>query len=155
MAKLTGFASAFGGNTDQVDDTPQIDLKTRAQDADGNEYIYLQGVTGVSANTVVTFDEDGVTSLITANAVGEVAVAQAAIDSTDKYGWFCIYGKTDAAVNSGIADNSPLYIASTDGRFDDASTAGDLVVGAVSRSTDSSNVATVQLTYPVVTDTLG
>jgi hypothetical protein len=137
-----------------VDTSKKQRLYTRRFSVSGNEYIYLTGVASTAAYSVVTFDEVGVTALITANAVGDVAVAQAAVDATTKYGWYLIYGTGTAKCDT-IADNKACFIDGTDGRVDDAVVTGDLIVGMYSRSADSSNTCTVQVSYPKVTDILG
>jgi len=155
MPQLTGYANAFGGDTSQVDSTQMHELGTRARDLSGNEYIYLQGKSSVSANDAFTFDESYAISDLTADAVGPVAVAMAAVDSTSKYGWFCIYGQVTVAADDTVSDNSALFIDGTDKRVDDDTVSGDLIVGAVARSTSSSNTITAQLNYPFVTNNLG
>ena len=50
-------------------------IKTRARDVDSNEYILLGGVASTVIGSPVTFDENGSTTLLAANAVGPVAVA--------------------------------------------------------------------------------
>lgn len=155
MAFLTGRAASLGGDTTKVDTVLQQQLGTRAFDTAGNEYIYLQGVASLDAtHNWVTFDEDGVTTLIAANAVGRVAVAMAIIDATTKYGWFQIYGKNSAGGSDAIAIDKQMFIDATAGRVDDAAVSGDGVYGVWSRSTDAStNIATFELCYPFVTDT--
>lgn len=130
-------------------------LLTRKKDVAGNEYIYLKGVGSTAAGSVVTYDEAGATTLIAANAVGPVAVAQAAVDSTSEFGWYMISGKCAAACDAGITDNVGLFIDGTAGRVDDTTVTGDKIVGMVSRGTDASNLVLVQMSYPFVTDSLG
>lgn len=151
MAQLTGYPQAFEANTDTVDDSPTIEVGSRARDTDGNEYIYLEGVASTGEGSWVSFDENGETALLTADAVGRVAIAMAAIVA-DKYGWFQVYGKNTVAKTDTVAADKPVYIDGTDGRVDDASVAGDLVFGAYTRSSDDSNVATVEINYPFVAD---
>lgn len=133
-------------------------LGTRVKDRSGNEYIYLKGVTSTAAGSWVTFDEAHVSTLIVANAVGRVAVAQAAVDASTKFGWYMIYGKASAKVAALFADNGKLFIASS-GVCDDAVVTGDLVVGAIGRSAVDGGAETgqayVELNYPFVTDVLG
>lgn len=136
-----------------VDTVKNYRLGTRRR-LNGNEYVYLAGVTSTAANSVVSYDEVGATLLLAANAVGRVAVAQAAVDSTSKYGWYCIYGTCNASTDTVAADKA-CFIDGTSGRVDDAVVTGDLVVGMVTRSADTSNVASVELNYPFVTDVLG
>ena len=153
MASLSGYPSALGGDTSQIDvTTKQHQLGTRAFDKDGNEYIYVQGVASGAAGSWVSLDEDHVTTLLAANAVGRVAILMAALDATSDYGWAQIYGKNTVAKTDTVAADKALYIDGTAGRADDADAAGDLIMGAISRSSDTSNVATVELNYPFVND---
>jgi len=122
-----------------------------------NEYIFLKGITGVTSTTrMVTYTNAYVTALLTANAIGPVAVFMADVDANTKFGWAQIKGSCPEATSDAIATNAALYIDATAGRVDDAAVTGDLVVGIVSRSTDAStNIFTAQLNYPFVTDVLG
>lgn len=151
MAQLTGYAQAFDGNTSSVDSTALHTVGTRALDTDGNEYVYALGVASTAAGSWVSFDEAYATTLLAANAVGRVGIAMAAIVA-DEYGWYQVYGKNIIASTDTVADNKALYIDATAGRADDAGVAGDAIFGAWTRSTDTSNVATVELSYPFVTD---
>lgn len=151
MGNLTGRAQIFHGPTTQVDDSAQVELGTRAFDEDGNEWIYLKGVATVSQGSWVSFDEAYATTLLAANAVGRVAIADAAVVA-NKYGWFQIYGKNIYAKTDTVAADKALYIDGTAGRADDAGVAGDAIFGAWSRTADTANVATVELNYPFVMD---
>lgn len=128
-------------------------LGTRKRDVAGNEYIYLQGVASVVAGSWVAFDELGVTQLldtdVAASMVSPIAVAQAAVDATTKYGWFMIYGTCSANVEAAFADNSKIFAVAVAGSSDDSGTAGNQIVGAYGRSAISGTQATVQLSYPV------
>lgn len=153
MANKVGAVLASVGALTDIDTTARNPLMTVVQDENGGEYIYLTGVASTGAGSWVTFDELGITTLLTADAVGPVAVAMAATVAST-YGWYCIVspksgvtGKTDT-----IADNKSCYIDGTAGRVDDAGVAGDLVFRAWSRSTDSSNLATFQIDHPFVCD---
>lgn len=149
MAQLTGHAQAFDGDTSSVDDSALHTVGTRAFDASGNEYIYLLGVASTGAGSWVTFDEDGATALLTADAVGPVAIAMAATVAS-KYGWYQIFGVNTVAKTDTVAADKQLFIDGTDGRADDADVAGDAIIGAVSCTADTSNVATVRINYPYV-----
>jgi len=155
MAYLTGPAMAFNGDTSVVDTSAVHTLGTRANDSSGNQYIYLKGVGSTAAGSWVSYDENHATTLLAANAVGAVAVAMAAVDATTKYGWYQIYGVNTVAKTDTVAADKALFIDGTAGRADDAVVTGDLIVGAASMTADTSNVATVQLNYPFVTDVLG
>lgn len=127
------------------------------EDAAGNVFVFLPGCTGVdSTHRVVTYDEDLVTALIAANAVGRVAVFLSDVAASTSYGWAQIYGKCTEGTTDAIATDKQMYIDATAGRVDDAAVTGDLVIGMISRSTDAStNIATLELNYPFVSDVLG
>lgn len=118
----------------------------------GNEYIFLKGVTGTVVGSFVTFDEVGVTALLAADAFGPVAIALSILDAATKFGWYQIYGKAAGLLVANVADNAPLYACATGGSADDAATAGDLIHNAVSRGATSgaAAVTTVQIFHPFV-----
>ena len=138
---------------DQVHSTKKFRLGTRKRDVAGNEYIYLTGVGSTAAGSWVTFDELGVTALLDSDNTNcsPVAVAQAAVDATSKYGWYMIFG-TCTALAGDVADNGRVFASATAGTCDDAAIADEQVVGAVWRSADTlaTTSATVQLSYPFV-----
>lgn len=153
MAILTGKTQIFSGDTTVIDTVAKHKMLTRAYDVDGNEYIYLTGCTSTILGSVVTYDEDGLTTLIAANAVGPVAVAMAIISTTSKYGWYCIFGSCEADVVASCADNAYLGRETSDGKVGDGFASGDCITGAVSRdSTTAAAIATIQICYPSVND---
>ena len=153
MANKIGAVMATVGELTDIDSTARNPLGTVATDAAGNEYIYLLGVGSVIAGTVVTYDEAFATTRMAANAVGPVAVAQAAVVA-NKYGWFMRKGTCSAEAVT-VADNKSCYADANAGAIDDSGAAGDLIVGMWTRSTDAAGLATVQLAYPYITDVLG
>lgn len=155
MAYFSNAKTVAAGAITNVDTAKTDVLGQRRQDESGKQYIYLAGAASTAAGVWVTFDESFATTLLAANAVGPVAIAMAAVDSTSKYGWYQIYGVNTIASTDTVAADKPLYIDGTAGRADDAVVTGDLIVGAVSSTADTSNVATVFLNYPYVTDALG
>jgi len=152
MANLTGPRQAFEGDTTAVDSSEVQALGSRAFDADGNEYIYLEGVASTVAGSAVTYDEEYATTLTVANAVGPVAIAQAATVAST-YGWYCVRGTTTGLSADNIADNKTLSLTATAGKLDDADAAGDAIVGLWSRSAATgATTVTLQLDYPKVHD---
>lgn len=119
----------------------------------GNTYIFLKGVANTLAGSVVTFDEAGVTALLVANAVGAVAVANAAIVA-NKFGWYLRHGYRACQTADDVADNGNVYATATGGKVDDALVAGDRVKGAWFRGAGTGAVATVplQVAWPFVDD---
>jgi hypothetical protein len=154
MANISGQLMISPQELDKVSTTQELPLGARAMDKDGNEYIYLLGLADTGAGSWVTFNESYATALLAGNAVGPVAIAMAAIVAS-RYGWYQIYGVNTVAKTDTVATDKQLYIDGTAGRADDANVAGDLILGAYSMTADTSNVATVHITYPTVTDVLG
>jgi len=118
-------------------------------------YIYLQGCASTLAGSWVTYTSTGTTALLTANAVGNVAIAMSACDATSKYGYYQIVGANTIALSDTTATNKPLYIDATNGKVDDAVVSGDLIMNAFSTSSDTAGVLPVRINRPFVTDALG
>lgn len=154
MALFSGAPAGFHAGTDTIDTTAKVPLGTEACDSSGNIYKYLTGVASTVAGSVVTFDEAGLTTLIAANAVGPVAVAMAATVAST-YGWYAVSHLGVSAACDTVAADVACYIDGTSGRVDDAVVTGDLIVGAMTRTTDSGGFCTVQISRPFVTNILG
>ena len=148
-------AIAIFGPITAVHDEAKNSLGTRySPDGGKTEYIYLKGVASTAAGDWVKFDEAYASTRLVADSVGPVAIAQAAVVA-NKYGWYQIYGVSTIAKTDTIAADKQLYIDGTTGRADDLAVTGDMIVGAQSMTADTTNVATVMLNYPFVTDALG
>jgi len=145
--------SKIGYAFTNIDDTQLYPLNSRARDEAGNEYIYLKGVVSTVLGSWVTYDEVGVTTLLAANAIGQVAIAQAATVA-NKFGWYLIVGSCQAKVSAGFADNGNVYATATPGEADDAVVAGDRVKCATGRSAISGGLALMQVNYPYMDDGL-
>lgn len=154
MAELHGHAQIFHSKTSTIDTTRSASLGLRGVDGSGNEYIYLQGVASTVAGDWVVFDESNATTRLIAGEVGPIAVAMAAV-LADQFGWYQIFGVNTIARTDTIAADSALYIDGTTGRADDLGVSGDLIIGAYSMTADTSNVATVFLVYPHVSNAVG
>jgi hypothetical protein len=154
MTQLTGHPQILHSDTTTIDTEQKAVPGLRTVDKQGNEYIYLKGVGGTTAGSWVTYDENYATTLLAADAVGPVAIAKAAIVASD-YGWYQVYGVNTDAKTDTISADKALYIDGTAGRVDDLGIAGDLVIGAYSMTADASNVATVFIIYPHVSNDLG
>lgn len=151
MPELTGPAIA-PGDLNEVYSRTVIDLGTRIKDNEGNEYIFLNGVASTIKGSWVTYDEQHVTTLLAGNAKGPVAVAMGA-HVADKYGWYCIFGSVLAAVAANTADNALLGYETTAGYAGDGRAGGDIMYGAISRSSTGGAVepqTRVQIFYPFV-----
>jgi len=141
------------GDTTVVDSALKHELGSRAFDANGNEYIYLTGVASTVAGYAVTFDEAHLTTLTVADAVGRVAFAMAAIDSTSEYGWYLIYGTiTNASAAGPILTDTPLTLCASPGMLADTPVTGDIIIGCISRNAPSlaASPLTIEVNYPFV-----
>jgi hypothetical protein len=151
MATFVGQPIVIGSSTD-VHSTAVNKLGTRAKDGNNNEYIFLSGVASTAVGSWVAYDEAyatvGVDTDVAASVKSPVAVAQAAVGA-NQYGWYMIFGSCSAAAAT-VADNGNVFATSTVFVCDDAPVANVQVVGATWRSTDASNLATVQLSYPYI-----
>lgn len=150
------FSGAVVGALTDVHDSALNPVGTRRIEA-GDEYIYLKGVASTVLGSWVTYDEVGATALLAANAVGDVAVAMAAIVA-DKYGWYCIKAlSVPASIAANCADNAAgIGREGADGVAGDGRAAGDAIIGAVTRAaTTSAAVIACQISYPKVNDATG
>ena len=136
----------------EIDTTKKFPLGHRAKDVNGNEYVYVKGVGSGASGSWVVFDEDYATTLLTADEVGPVGIMMADLDATTDFGWAQVWGKNTIAKTDTVAADKALYIDGTAGRADDADVAGDSIHGAFSMTADTSNVATVFVAYPFVSD---
>lgn len=151
MAGLkVGHAMASVGLFTDVDSSARNVVGTRSFDDVGNEYIYLKGVASTVAGSWVSFDELFLTTLLVANALGRVAIAQAAIVA-NSWGWYAIYGAHNGLCLASYADNAKVWATSTAGSVDDSDVAVDLVDGAIGRSArnTTTGMALFELNYPI------
>jgi len=153
MAQLSGEKRIFSGDTAQVDTVQQFAFNTKAVDVDGNEYLYVKGVASGAVGRWVTYDEVGVTTLLVADAKGLVGVMCGVLDATTDFGWIQIFGKATASIADTSSDNTLIGYEDASGYAGDGYGAGDMIYGAMLREavTTAAN-ATVQITYPFVTD---
>lgn len=153
MPQLVGHQMAVVGDTSAIHDTAKNPLGSRAFDAGGNEYIYLQGVASTAAGDWVFYSASGfVTTRVPASTAtnGSLAVAMAAV-LANQFGWYQIGGLVQIAAiaTDGSADGKLLSAASgTIGRMTTGPTSTKNVFGAVCVGASASNVGKVFLTYP-------
>lgn len=151
------------GNFTDVDTTARFPLGMRVTVKDTGstaypgdaELIYLPGVASTARGSVVTISGAAgtyTTTLIAARAIGDVAVALAAVTAATSFGWYQTRGVGVALCDAGVVDGAALYIDGTSGRIDDTVVAGDAVQGMRAASTDDTNTCLVVLNYPKVGD---
>lgn len=135
-----------------IDTYKKFRLGTIKGDTSSNAFIYMKGVASLAAGTWVTFDENFAPTLLVADAVGPVAISMSANTSATNYSWFQRTGVNTVAKTDTVAADLPLYIDGTAGRADDAVVNGDLIYGAFSQTADTTNVCTVRIDHPYVTN---
>ena len=149
--------AAAPGSTGTVFTSLVVPLGTRAWDNAGNEYIFLAGVSSATAGAAVTFNESYATTLLAPDAIGPVAIFDAAVNATTSYGWAQIFGFAEINADD-VAADTRAYIDTVAGRIDDAIVAGDAVLNMLIVDTDSysgtANKALVWIAYPSVTNSL-
>jgi hypothetical protein len=152
FAKLVGHPAKVGkpGEIHTVQVNP---LGMESKDADGNTWRYLQGIAAVAEGVWVTYSAAQVAKILTADDVGPVAIASAAVLAS-QFGWFMVDGDYTTASSDTVAAANGLFIDGTPGRVDDASVAGDFVNGATARAADVANVLAVHISRPYVTNTV-
>lgn len=117
----------YQGPLTTVDDSALVPTGSKTTDDAGNEYIYLKGVASTAVGSWVALDNDDTdfTTALLTEAIGVkgviVAVAIAAVIA-DKYGWFQIGGKVEAASKINNAADAKQYCTTTGGSLDDAGT---------------------------------
>ena len=136
-------------------DSTQVEILLSNAIVNSRRYLYLQGCVGTVAGSWVTFDENGATALLAANAVGRVAIATGAVNLTTKYGWYLVYGDYATAACDAVAGLAALYIDATTGRVDDDVVAGDFVFNAYATAASAANQVAVRINEPFVTNVLG
>jgi hypothetical protein len=157
--KKVGIASAQElANFDTVQRNP---IGQTVHGPNGEQFIYLKGIASTAVGSAVTYDEAGVTALLTDDAVGPVAISMSANIVVTTFGWYCILAPcgVDALVVTATADNSLLGQETTDGCLGDGRDAGDQVYGMICReanATGSTALCTVQIyDYPHVDNIYG
>ncbi len=120
-----------------VDSAAAYSLGKIYRDADGSEYIYLQGLASTITGDWVTYRITSTAAAVTVRAIagvqGSLAIAMAAIVA-GKFGWYQIFGLNlgAGAISGGnAAVGGAVYLTSTAGLIDDVEVADDRVSGAV------------------------
>lgn len=100
------------------------------------EFMYVKGVaSGALRAWVGIRAKAGLTTLAVASGRYELmGVLCSTLDATTKYGWAQISGRCVAKCLTQFADNGVCYLTATAGSVDDASVAGDYIMGATGRN---------------------
>lgn len=141
---------------DDVHAVQKYRLGTRVKGKQGNEYVYLKGVTNCADGSWVTIAASWTAVLAVADGQGMVAIANGAVDAATKYGWFTVWGNEDGLCLASFdgTNGAGTYLTSTAGSVDDTDVAGDAVVNAIGltdRNT-TTGMATFQIAFPFCHD---
>src|SRR5690349_8439371 len=145
MARFVSLPPVVGA-PGEVHTTLMNPLNTIAKDENGYEYVYLKGVSSLVSGDAVIYDEVGVTTLLTDDQKGPVAIATAAVDANTKWGWFGIRGTFAANGVANIADNSTLGKETTAGKVGGGRGVGEQIANCFARDSWSGAAA---VTWPV------
>lgn len=149
-----GFVDAAGsvGRPGDVHATAQNTVGTIRRTADGNEYIYLKGVTGLIDGDFVGYKPGVFTAVrLVAGFRGPVAIATGVVDTATKCGWFCIAGSDTANVQSTVVSNANLYATASAGLAHSTIVKNDQIKGATTLTAAvAAQTATVALARPFV-----
>lgn len=98
------------------------------------EFQYVKGVASTAAKDWVGIPSDSFT-IVRAVANGDypIGIAMGALTAS-YYGWVQIGGKAIGNCLTSFADNGKVNLTSTAGSVDDASVAGDIILGALGAS---------------------
>lgn len=99
------------------------------------EFIYVKGVaSGVLNDWVGIRNKAGLTTrIVTTGKYELIGTFVSTLDATTKFGWAQIKGRAIGRCLTAFADNGTVYIGGA-GVIDDASVAGDLIMGAYGRN---------------------
>ena len=100
------------------------------------EFVYVKGVSsGATKKWAAYRAKAGLTTLAVASGnYPSIGVMVSDLDATTKFGWLQITGRAIAKALTSFADNGVCYLTSTAGSVDDASVAGDVILGAIGRN---------------------
>lgn len=134
------------GNHDEVHASQLNPLGAVRKFSDGNDYIYLKGVTSCADGSVVVFRPGVWTAILVATGVkGSIAIAQAAVDASTKYGWFLYIGQDVVTVRSAITSNTALFAGGVAGYVDDTAVKGDQILNAYALGTGAADGGSVAI----------
>lgn len=117
MAHLTG-SIGYPQQTSEVTSyssaTPaKIALGTRARDAAGNEFVYVNFDAAKAVGEIVTYDSAFLATATGATTTGFIGVVCGEASSSDKAGWIQIYGVNTSCLGSSTLTSGWLQVAAT------------------------------------------
>lgn len=116
------------GEHNEVHTTQKNPLGAVRLFSDGNHYIYLKGVTSGAAKLTVVYQPGIWTAqLIATTLKGSVAIMQAAVDASTKFGWCLHIGSDVITVRTACTSNVALFAGGVAGYVDVTAVKGDQV----------------------------
>lgn len=131
-------------------------LGQRMQDADGNEYVYVQAsgaITGAGYVAVIDEAYQAAMATNTTAVYGQQVGVALAVFADDDYGWLQVYGPANIRVAASCAANVVITSTTNAGELDDAAGTGTKVINGAALTTAraaSAGNAPGVLTYPTV-----
>lgn len=149
MANLTGPTLIGAQEITNVSTSQLHPLGTKVLDTDGNEYVYVKGVTSGILGAVANYDELGLTTLVGNATIGPVCVFMAIL-SANTYGWGQIWGSATVKTTESVDDNDLAYTTATGGAVSDTSGGSFVRVSNMVYRAAGSGATTVvaQIAYP-------
>ena len=134
------------GSHDEVHTSQYNALGATREFSDGNTYVYLKGVTSCADGSVVAYQPGVWTAILVATGVkGSVAIAQAAVDASTKYGWFLVIGSDVITVRTACTSNVALFAGGVAGYVDVAAVKGDQITGLFIRNAAAGGGGSAQI----------
>ena len=117
MAHLTGSIGYPQATSEVVSYSSTVQAKialgTRARDAQGNEYIYLDFDAAKAVGEIVTWDTAFLATATGATTTGFIGVVCGEAATSDLAGWVQIYGVNTAVLGSSTLTSGWLQVAAT------------------------------------------
>lgn len=114
--------------------------------SNGNFYIYLKGVTSCADGDVVVYQPGVWTAVrIAAGLRGPVAVAQAAVDASTKFGWFLHIGADTITVRTAATSNDAVFIGGVTGTVGTTAVKGSQILGMFIRNAAAADGGSAQI----------
>lgn len=112
MAHLTGAVGYHAQTSETIGSSdPKLALGTRARDANGNEFVYVDFQAAFTAGEVVAISTTFTATDVTTATVGPIGVT-CSTASSDTCGWVQIYG-TGSALGSSLLVIGPVGLGDT------------------------------------------
>lgn len=112
MAELTGPMQTFPGGTSAVWSTTPLPIRVgqKAQDLDGNEYLFVSFSGPVSSGEWVAIEDDNTAAGLNDDHLGRVGIVMGTGPTSNDAGWVQIYGLNIIAQVSSVSDQVSIAL---------------------------------------------